>query len=62
MQQQDNDKQKQVRKVRASGERTQRMMNFRCDIENLEWLATIGNKGRYINELIAADRRKKGGH
>lgn len=35
---------------------TQKMVTFRCDIENVEWLEHQPNKGRYINELIARDR------
>lgn len=49
-----------VRKTRSNGTVTQRMVNFRCDNENVEWLKLQPNKGRYINELIAADRRQKG--
>lgn len=36
--------------------RTQKMMTFRADNENVEWLNTKPNKGRYINDLIKADR------
>lgn len=39
------------------GTRSQTMMTFRLDNENALWLATKPNKGRYINELIAKDRR-----
>lgn len=45
----------------AKGERGQKMMSFRLDFENAEYLNTLPNKGRYINELIAADRQKQGG-
>ena len=38
---------------------TQKMVTFRCDIENVEWLEHQPNKGRYINELIARDRGQK---
>ena len=31
-------------------------MSFRLDIENIEYLNTKANKGRYINELIQKDR------
>lgn len=42
-----------TRKSRKNGERTQRMLSFRVDNENWEWMqANIGNKGRLINELI----------
>ena len=40
----------------ADGTRSQKMMTFRCDNENIDWLESKPNKGRYINELIARDR------
>ena len=40
----------------ADGTRSQKMMTFRCDNENIVWLESKPNKGRYINELIARDR------
>ena len=40
----------------ADGTRSQKMMTFRCDNENITWLESKPNKGRYINELIARDR------
>lgn len=40
----------------ARGEQSQRMMSFRLDLENIEYLKTKPNKGRFINELIAAAR------
>lgn len=40
----------------ADGTRSQKMMTFRCDNENIAWLESKPNKGRYINELIAKDR------
>jgi len=47
-------------KVRKGGQtqgvRTQKMMSFRVDNENWEWLETKANKGRYINELIRRDK------
>ena len=53
---------KQVRKQYAkNGERGQKMVTFRLDLENEEWLQQQSNKGRYINNLIAADRSKQGG-
>lgn len=45
----------------ARGEASQKMMSFRLDIENIEYLNTKPNKGRYINDLIAADRQSEGG-
>lgn len=41
------------------GERSQVMVSFRLDNELAAWLAQQPNKGRYINELIAADKRRK---
>ena len=41
------------------GVRTQKMVTFRCDIENIEWLDHQPNKGRYINEIIEKDRNEK---
>ncbi len=52
----------QVRKEYASrGERSQKMVSLRIDYDNLGWLNQQHNKGRYINELIAADRKQKEG-
>lgn len=38
------------------GERGQKMFNFRCDLENWEWLQHQPNKGRIVNELIRKAR------
>lgn len=38
---------------------TQKMVTFRCDVENVEWLELQVNKGRYINQLIESDRLRK---
>ena len=45
----------------ADGERGQKMMSFRLDIENIEYLNTKPNKGRYINDLIKRERESEGG-
>lgn len=45
----------------AKGIITQKMMSFRVDVENIEWLNQQQNKGRYINDLVSADREQKGG-
>ena len=46
-----------VRKAYAAkGERSQKMMSFRIDFENAEWLEHQDNKGRTINNLLAAAR------
>lgn len=41
------------------GERSQRTMTFRLDNELAEWLNQQPNKGRYINDLIRADRDRE---
>ncbi|WP_405366731.1 hypothetical protein [Ruminobacter sp.] len=40
----------------ARGEQAQKMMSFRLDYENAEYLSTKPNKGRFINDLIAQAR------
>lgn len=51
------EKNPQPRKAYAKrGERTSKMMTFRIDADNLEWLNTQPNKGRVINDLIAQAR------
>ena len=52
----ENEAKERVRKEYQHGKTTQKMMTFRCDNDNLEWLQSKPNKGRYINELIARDR------
>lgn len=53
------EEQLRIRKQRSkNGERSQKMMSFRVDNENLDWLLKQENKGRYLNQLIAADRGK----
>ena len=54
-----NENTERVRKTRSkNGERGQKMMSFRVDVDNLGWLEKQVNKGRYINDLIEADRLK----
>lgn len=43
----------------ARGEQAQRMMSFRLDYENAEYLNTKPNKGRFINDLLARERAKE---
>lgn len=45
-----------IRKAYApNGQRSQVMMAFRIDLENLEWLNShTTNKGRFLNDLIRA--------
>lgn len=55
-----NEKAKKTRIKREYAKRgstNQKMMSFRLDNENAEWLLKQTNKGRYINELIAKDRQ-----
>lgn len=40
------------RKERKQGVISQKMINFRCDLDNVEKLNRVPNKGRYINEAI----------
>lgn len=54
-----NEEQNRVRKEYAPrGQRGQRMLNFRCDLENYEYLQAKPNKGRYLNQIIEEDRLK----
>lgn len=41
-----------LRKERKQGVITQKMITFRCDLDNVEILNRVPNKGRYINEAI----------
>lgn len=57
MKQDKKEQRERVRKAYApAGVTTQKMMSLRVDLENVEWLQQQRNKGRYINDLIAADR------
>lgn len=38
---------------------TQKMISFKLDNDNFEWLQMQPNKGRYINDLIEKDRKAK---
>lgn len=52
---------KRVRKAYApDGERSQKSFTFRLDNDNIDWLEQQPNKGRFINELIAASRQAAG--
>lgn len=48
------------REYAPKGQRSQKMVTFRLDLENIDWLELQHNKGRYINELIAADKQQRG--
>jgi len=41
------------------GQRGQKMFNFRCDLENIEYLNKQPNKGRFLNELIREQRESE---
>lgn len=60
MAKEDEKKPRQRRKYADDGKRSQKMMAFRLDEENAFWLSTQPNKGRYINNLIRADRLRRG--
>lgn len=47
------------REYSSKGSRSQKMMSFRLDLENIEYLNTKANKGRFINELIATARAQE---
>lgn len=51
------EKERKRKRYAKAGERSQRMMSFRVDNENWEWLQQFENRGRYINDLIAAQRK-----
>ena len=47
-----------VRKAYSpKGERGQKLISFRIDLENLEWLECQANKGRAINEALEYYRK-----
>lgn len=52
------EKQKRVTRAK-NGERTQKLMAFRIDLGNWEWLQGISNKGRLINDLIKRRREEE---
>lgn len=52
------EKKERIRKERQRGTVTQKMMSFRVDIENAEYLEQFQNKGRYINDLLTRERTK----
>ena len=47
-----------IKKTWKHGTVTQKMMSFKIDLELVEYLNTKPNKGRYINDLIKADKEK----
>ena len=51
-----NEEKERIKKTFKHGVISQKMMTFRIDHENVEWLEKQVNKGRYINNLIERDR------
>lgn len=55
---QKKEEKERVRKAYSpKGERGQKPMSFRIDLENLEWLERQANKGRAINEALEQYRK-----
>lgn len=52
------EKKERTRREYAKGGSAQKMMSFRLDNELSEWLKTIANKGRLINELLKKERER----
>lgn len=55
----DEQKERTRRRYAKRGEKSQKLVAFRLDLENEFWLSTMPNKGRYINNLIRADRLRR---
>lgn len=55
----EQEKERTRREYASKGTRSQKMMAFRLDLENIEYLNTKVNKGRFINELIATARAQE---
>lgn len=60
-QNEEQEKERIRREYASKGTRSQKMMAFRLDLENIEYLNTKPNKGRFINELIATARTQEQG-
>lgn len=50
------EKKERTRREYAKGGSAQKMMSFRLDNELTDWMQTIANKGRLINELLKKER------
>lgn len=57
----EQEKERTRREYASKGTRSQKMISFRLDLENIEYLNTKPNKGRFINELIATARAQEQG-
>lgn len=55
-----NEEERVRRAYSPRGQRGQKMVNFRCDLENYEHLQQQPNKGRYLNELIRLKIEQEG--
>lgn len=56
---QEKDKKERVRKAYSpKGQRGQKPMTFRIDLDNVEWLEKQPNKGRALNEALRFYRRE----
>lgn len=60
-QNEEQEKERIRREYASKGNRSQKMMAFRLDLENIDYLNTKANKGRFINELIATARAQEQG-
>ena len=58
MEQKETQRERVRKKPTPNGSQSQKMMNFRLDLDLLPWLNSKPNKGRYLNDLIRADRDK----
>ena len=55
----EQEKERTRREYASKGTRSQKMRAFRLNLENIEYLNTKVNKGRFINELIATARAQE---
>jgi len=56
---QENKKDPIRKEGRKRGTITQKMVSFRCDLDNFEWLNQMPNKGRYLNDLLRYEMTHK---
>ena len=47
------------KKYAAKGERSQKMVTFRADIETIQILDGVTNKGRLLNELVQEWKKRE---
>ena len=55
----EQEKERTRREYASKGTRSQKMISFRLALENIDYLNTKANKGRFINELIATARAQE---